>query len=1488
MATIGTINIVLSASTSDFEAALKQAVKTTKSFGRDLEDFGKVATAAITVPLAGIGTAAVAAALKIDDAMDQIRASTGAMGADMKQLGDDLRAVVGTVPNDIEQVADAISGLNQRLGLAGEPLQAMATQMLNLAEITKTDVGPLIESTTRVFASFGIAAEDQAGSLDVMFRATQQSGIGIQKLSDLVVQFGPSMRALGLSFNDTVAYIAAFERSGVNTEKAMMGMNTALKTFAKAGVADVGAALQGVIQHIKDTATQSEATAAAIKVFGAKAGPELADAIRSGRMEIGEFLTKIREGPDTINKAAEANRGFAEQVKIMRERVTEALEPIGIRLVQAFEQMLPTLIKLIDQVAKMAEWFGNLSPMAQQMGLAIAGIAAAIGPVTLAVGGMVKGFAGLAGVMGGAGGIMGLATALGPVLIALGAAFVAIKVTGFVQDLMNAQQKMKEFKDNVGRMALELKMKFGLEIKQGVGESLEDFEKRLSYAWNEAERFSKQVDQIPQSMRGARVAVDETKTGLEKYTVSMGGVSTATSQTKTDMSALTGEASKQTKEIDNLRQAFEKASAPMNALAANYAQLEKAGVKFDDILKANADEIFKATQTQLSHGQALSATALKYAEAAAAIKNTEQSVKAFDTVMTSFAERARTELAASAKAIADTADNFEKEAERIAKSMDFAEAVERSQNNVKDMLDAAGNYYVVSEERLKTFHDLVRVGVPIEKAKSDISDLEKTWMQSVSTMVTDWAKATTDMIFEGKDFFGTMKNIVVEFGKTMVRGLLESVAAPMQGMFKDIGGLMTSGLKGIFGGDGGGGIMDTIKGLGGKLAGGLKGMFGGLFGGGGGGGDWAGEAAGAVSSGIKGIFGKALGFLGGPWGAAAMAGTALIPLVKGLFSKSSITKAIDEAARDLGGVKVGKEAMQQFMSAVGLDEKGLSGIRKDIAVSPKFLVDIAAPMAEAQGKTEAFLKSLENIGTAWGTFNFREAFQIGELTGDFTMLNEAFVEAFSKSQNLQAALPNFAEVLAATGKEANGLYTELMEMGQQFTETGVMTDEFASKVTDLGGNMEIFQAAAELPGLKGALATFTDLKAQVDEFLPKQQDMNQGFIETGVVSGEMAKQIEMAGGNLEVFQEFAEVKAARDSLDDLVNKFKETGVVSEELTRIIQTFGSEGVKSMEITADSIDHVADIMEWDLGGAMRNAANTLSLELEKMNRTLEEQIGFLTEAIVRSMNAMVYAMAGMPEKAREIMDQLNADFEAFKPKVEVEVVVDDVQMGETVDQIEAAIPEILTAEVQVTANTTAVTQALAATQQQINQMQAAAAAPAMPAGNPFDAAINKSGGLPTTTRSVYFDPKSIATSTVGAYGPGSYMYKDMKDYYEAMGWAWEQPEEELFVKGAGPGPGTDPDAWTTGRQYQHGGLVGETGPAILHAGERVIPAGQGQGTPITVNLNPQIAIDVQGSEQTGQDVAKELARLLPGILERNARGFATKIKRELGLPNYGGAV
>ncbi|GAG86548.1 unnamed protein product, partial [marine sediment metagenome] len=84
-----------------------------------------------------------------------------------------------------DEVSTAIAELNTRLGLSGKPLQAMAKQMLNLARITETDINAVIRTSTRLFGDWDVAVEDQAQTLDYLFKVSQSTGVGIDKLSDM-------------------------------------------------------------------------------------------------------------------------------------------------------------------------------------------------------------------------------------------------------------------------------------------------------------------------------------------------------------------------------------------------------------------------------------------------------------------------------------------------------------------------------------------------------------------------------------------------------------------------------------------------------------------------------------------------------------------------------------------------------------------------------------------------------------------------------------------------------------------------------------------------------------------------------------------------------------------------------------------------------------------------------------------------------------------------------------------------------------------------------------------------------------------------------------------------------------------------------------------------------------------------------------------------------------------------------------------------------
>ena len=224
----------------------------------------------------------------------------------------------------------------------------------------------------------------------------------------------------------------------------------------------------------------------------------------------------------------------------------------------------------------------------------------------------------------------------------------------------------------------------------------------------------------------------------------------------------------------------------------------------------------------------------------------------------------------------------------------------------------------------------------------------------------------------------------------------------------------------------------TFLGLG--LGASIGSSLGGLFGGGS-----LGKALGMGTMGIGGAFGGAAlaGLLsGGTVGAGALApllmalmgpagwivgaGVGLAALGNFLY-KSPADRAAGEFKDQFGGVSAGSKTFEEFAASLGLSKSGYSGIRKDLLSSPKWLTEIAFPLAKQQGKLDEFLKSLEAVTTAWNPsgYNFRTAFESWMKTGNASALNKAFTEAFGVSQALSQNLPDWQNVLAASGSSSD-------------------------------------------------------------------------------------------------------------------------------------------------------------------------------------------------------------------------------------------------------------------------------------------------------------------------------------------------------------------------------------------------------------------------------------------------------------------------------------
>lgn len=317
---IGEAWVRVRADTSAFAA---DAQKGLLASGAGLAALGVAAGAGVA---AGVAAGLFKVGSSFDAAYDTIRIKTGAVGDTLKGLQDSFKTVVSTVPADFGAAGEAIAAVNQRLGLTGPALETMAAQQLELARITGGELGPTIEATTRLMGAFQISGENMSGALDALFRASQATGPSVDQLASTMVQFGPSLRQMGFSFEESAALLGKFEKEGVNTSRVLSAMRIGLAEFTKDGKS-APEAFRQVITQIATMGSETEATALALEVFGRRAGVDMAAAIRQGRFDIDELFTAISGGSDTILGAARETEDFAEKWKRLSNRILVGIQP---------------------------------------------------------------------------------------------------------------------------------------------------------------------------------------------------------------------------------------------------------------------------------------------------------------------------------------------------------------------------------------------------------------------------------------------------------------------------------------------------------------------------------------------------------------------------------------------------------------------------------------------------------------------------------------------------------------------------------------------------------------------------------------------------------------------------------------------------------------------------------------------------------------------------------------------------------------------------------------------------------------------------------------------------------------------------------------------------------------------------------------------------------------------------------------------------------
>lgn len=321
------------------------------TISKGLRKTGRELTKYLTAPLMLVGGLAFNAALKVDDAMDFIAASTGATGAQLASLQDSFRNLGRTSASDLMDVGAVTADLYRKFGLEGQALESVGTKVLDLARLTHENAGQMEQAWSQMVRNWNVDATQYESTLDKLMMVHQKTGIGVGELSNAMVYLGPLLRGMGYNWDQAAAFIGNFYKAGVDTGNLMFGIRNAVNEFAELSL-DPKTTLMAYVRAIEQAKTESEALAVAHQIFGQRAGPLFADAIRRGAIQIDELVAQLAGAEGAIAKANEQTWGWQQSWAQFKNKAQFALEPLGNTLVKIAEDNLPGIANSLDGILK--------------------------------------------------------------------------------------------------------------------------------------------------------------------------------------------------------------------------------------------------------------------------------------------------------------------------------------------------------------------------------------------------------------------------------------------------------------------------------------------------------------------------------------------------------------------------------------------------------------------------------------------------------------------------------------------------------------------------------------------------------------------------------------------------------------------------------------------------------------------------------------------------------------------------------------------------------------------------------------------------------------------------------------------------------------------------------------------------------------------------------------------------------------------------------
>ena len=332
--------------------------------------------------LKNLGSYAADAWKEFDEGADIIISKTGATGKVAEDLQKSYKNVTKQIVGSFDEMGTAVGEINTRFGLTGSDLEDLSVKFLKFAQLNGTDVNSSIDSVQSAMAAWGLEAKDAGTMLDLLNKAGQDTGVSVDSLADSLKTNAPALQEMGFNASDAAMFLANLDKNGVDASSTMAGLKKALANAAEEGK-PMSKAMEDIEKSIKDADSETEAIQKAMDLFGTKAGPAIAKAVRSGKLSFDDLGTTMKDFEGNVNRTFEDTLDGPDKFALAIQGIRSDLaDTVGALM----DKYAPQIESAIEGISKVADGFFSAFETGMdfflQNGDTIIGIIAGLGAAT--------------------------------------------------------------------------------------------------------------------------------------------------------------------------------------------------------------------------------------------------------------------------------------------------------------------------------------------------------------------------------------------------------------------------------------------------------------------------------------------------------------------------------------------------------------------------------------------------------------------------------------------------------------------------------------------------------------------------------------------------------------------------------------------------------------------------------------------------------------------------------------------------------------------------------------------------------------------------------------------------------------------------------------------------------------------------------------------------------------------------------------------------